>query len=147
MARDKFASGTFRPKLRHLLRETARPSIARLNSPGKAPFHMHPVLLLTLALAAPAHNPPQVFKADWAAKKCGLYQLAFQDAIGMLGMAGLGSAFLEQNDEVIASGCAANIRVCAKTSEEIALADLLTVMTMNEGMASTFVPFSCKPAT
>lgn len=33
--------------------------------------------------------------------------------------------------------------VCPVTEAELELANLLTIMTMNEGMASTFVPFKC----
>lgn len=81
---------------------------------------------------------------DWTARKCVLYEAAFADAVAILGKTGLRPAFLRQNDAFIASGCVTQGGVCAETPEEIALADMLTVMTMNEGMASTFVPFGCK---
>ncbi|MBR9862678.1 MAG: hypothetical protein GYB24_04475 [Rhodobacteraceae bacterium] len=83
---------------------------------------------------------------QWTAQKCSLYQIAFRDAVGMLGDEGLREVFLQQNEAFITSGCTEQGHVCAKTPQEIKLADLLTVMTMNEGMASTFVPFGCKPA-
>ena len=83
----------------------------------------------------------------WTLEKCALYQHAVNDAINLLGQDGLRVGFLEENANFIAAGCHRTDAICAVTDQEIALANLLTVMTMNEGMASTFVPFSCKPAT
>lgn len=97
------------------------------------------VLLALCALPAPAMS-----QDDWSRRKCDLYQLAFDDALAARGTTGLRPDFLTANDAFIASGCLTQGSVCARTDEEIALADLLTVMTMNEGMASTFVPFACR---
>lgn len=80
---------------------------------------------------------------EWTMRKCDLYQAAFADAVALRGRDGLRPRFLEANRAFIAAGCVQRGRVCAETPEEIALADLLTIMTMNEGMASTFVPFGC----
>lgn len=66
------------------------------------------------------------------------------DALAALGPEGLSPRFIEENQTFIASGCVAPARICAKTAQDYALADLLTMMTMNEGMASTFVPFGCE---
>ncbi|QIE44631.1 hypothetical protein G5B38_03280 [Pseudohalocynthiibacter aestuariivivens] len=84
-----------------------------------------------------------VAQDDWSQRKCDLYQQAFADAVTAQGAVGLRPEFLNQNAGFIASGCLTQGTVCARTAEEIALANLLTVMTMNEGMASTFVPFAC----
>ena len=80
---------------------------------------------------------------DWAERKCALYAQAVQDALAARGPAGLRESFLAANTRFIASGCTANMRICAATPQEYALADMLTMMTMNEGMASTFAPFGC----
>lgn len=80
---------------------------------------------------------------DWSQRKCALYAAAVQDALVVLGPDGLRPAFLAENRTFIASGCVAPREICAETPQEYAFADLLTVMTMNEGMASTFVPFGC----
>ncbi|WP_272006180.1 hypothetical protein [Roseovarius sp. ZX-A-9] len=96
-------------------------------------------LLILFALPAPA--PAQ---DEWSQRKCDLYKLAFHDALAAQGTTGLRPEFLGANDAFIASGCLTQGTVCARTGAEIALADLLTVMTMNEGMASTFVPFACR---
>lgn len=80
----------------------------------------------------------------WAARKCALYAQATEDALAALGPEGLSLRFLKENSAFIASGCRAPVRICAETPQDYALADLLTIMTMNEGMASTFVPFGCE---
>lgn len=102
---------------------------------------MRVVLLVTSLLIATAGF---VQAKPWVEQKCDLYQRAFRDAVAMLGSDGLRASFLDQNGAFIASGCTTQGHVCAETPDEIALADLLTVMTMNEGMASTFVPFGCR---
>lgn len=93
--------------------------------------------LSVVASAAPADS--------WAERKCALYEAAFADALNMQGTAGIGDEFLRLNDDFIGSGCATQGHVCPHSPEEHALANMLTLMTMNEGMASTFVPFGCKP--
>ncbi|MCO6384164.1 hypothetical protein [Oceanicola sp. 502str15] len=82
---------------------------------------------------------------EWTARKCELYEMAFADALSIQGPSGLRESFLAENDAFVATGCSTRQSVCAETPEEVALANLLTVMTMNEGMASTFVPFGCAP--
>ena len=79
----------------------------------------------------------------WTEQKCVLYAAAVQDALGILGQDGIGDAFLATNDAFIEGGCIAQGHVCPQTEQEGNLVNLLTVMTMNEGMASTFVPFRC----
>ncbi len=103
---------------------------------------MHLILLVASLLVTSAGF---VQAKPWQEQKCNLYQHAFRDGVAMLGPEGLRTSFLDQNDSFVRSGCTAQGHVCAEPPEEIALADLLTVMTMNEGMASTFVPFGCKP--
>lgn len=79
----------------------------------------------------------------WSEQKCVLYSAAVQDALGILGKEGIGDVFLSANDAFIAGGCIDPGHVCPRTKQEGNLANLLTIMTMNEGMASTFVPFGC----
>lgn len=79
----------------------------------------------------------------WSEQKCVLYAHAVEDALGFQGADGLREAFLNGNQSFIDSGCQSADRVCPITDAERELANLLTIMTMNEGMASTFVPFGC----
>ncbi|WP_136635657.1 hypothetical protein [Pseudooceanicola onchidii] len=95
---------------------------------------------LALVLALSAHGAQA---DDWSDRKCALYQDAVTDALHALGADGIRPEFTDQNEAFLAGGCTGPEKVCAVTPEERALADMLTVMTMNEGMASTFVPFAC----
>jgi hypothetical protein len=89
--------------------------------------------------AAGQDSPPD----DWARRKCALYATAWQRVLDTRDMGGIGADFIATHRAFIDSGCDAAIRVCPRSPGEIALADLLTVLSMNEGMASTFVPFDC----
>lgn len=80
----------------------------------------------------------------WAERKCVLYQRAVTDATKMIGRDRLRDEFIKKNQEFITGGCLTQGNVCPMTGGEFEFANLLTVMTMNEGMASTFVPFGCR---
>jgi hypothetical protein len=80
----------------------------------------------------------------WSEQKCVLYVRAVEAALGFQGPDGLREEFLSENQSFIDGGCQTPGNVCPITDAEIELANLLTIMTMNEGMASTFVPFSCR---
>ena len=77
------------------------------------------------------------------AQKCVLYESAVRDAISLQGAEGLRVEFLTENQKFIDAGCAERVEICPMTDEEWTLAETLLKMTMNEGMASTFVPFGC----
>lgn len=81
---------------------------------------------------------------SWAEQKCALYQRAVTDALDFLGPEGFRPEFLARNEAFIAGGCAGRGNVCPQTGKELEFANLLTLMTMNEGMASSFVPFGCR---
>ncbi|MGX5736930.1 hypothetical protein [Bosea thiooxidans] len=108
--------------------------------------------LLALALAffaavatAQAQSPakPQGGR-DWPTEKCERYKAAFTQAVARQGKQGLGPEFLASHDAFLASNCQARADVCARSKEELALANTLVVMAMNQGMASTFLPFYCR---
>lgn len=80
----------------------------------------------------------------WTEQKCVLYQRAWNWAYESIGADGISAEFIVQNDAFVASGCIERISVCPRSDTEFEMANILTVMTMNEGMASTFVPFSCR---
>lgn len=107
-------------------------------------------LLLALSLALAAHplaaaaEEPVLEDQSWAEKKCALYKRAAGDALDVLGPDGFRPGFLARNKAFIAGGCAGRGDVCPQTEKELAFANLLTLMTMNEGMASSFVPFGCQ---
>jgi len=113
---------------------------ARVGGFGRRSGQVFPAVALVLSLL-----PTPSSGDGWSARKCALYQSAFDDALTMRGTDGIGDGFLRRNEDFIRSGCTTQGHVCPQTPEEHALADMLTLMTMNEGMASTFVPFGCKP--
>jgi hypothetical protein len=83
----------------------------------------------------------------WPEQKCVLYQGAWDVALDSVGPDGISEAFIAGSAEFVASGCTIRGNVCPRSPQEFKLADLLTLMTMNEGMASTFAPFRCAPDT
>lgn len=101
---------------------------------GAAPAQFSP--------ASEAEQPPQL-SDSWTEEKCVLYKHIFSDALTLQGHEGLSNDFLSTNQRFIDKGCKGERTLCPHSEAELAFADLLTVMTMNEGMASTFVPFGC----
>jgi hypothetical protein len=99
---------------------------------------------LFTSLAAP--SPAQDVSLEgltWTAQKCALYQRAVSDALGIIGYQGISDAFLAENAAFIEGGCVGGAHICPRSDQEYEFANMLTIMTMNEGMASTFVPFGC----
>ena len=105
-------------------------------------------LALALVAASTAAEAQSSGKAqagrDWPTEKCERYKAAFTQAVAKQGRAGLGQEFLASHDAFIASNCQARADVCARSKEELELANTLVVMAMNRGMASTFLPFYCR---
>jgi len=91
----------------------------------------------TGALAQPA--PPE----NWPAVKCERYTKAYAEALARLGRKGLDQPFLDAHEAFLASGCSIKGEVCPRSTEELNLANIMVIMGMNQGMASTFMPFAC----
>lgn len=115
-------------------------------------------LLLVLNAAAPAMaQAPQGSPSSgtsapgttssgesWPAVKCARYRQGYRVAIDRQGKQGLGAEFLARHDAFLASDCAGQHDVCPRSKEELDLANTLVVLGMNQGMASTFMPFACR---
>lgn len=102
------------------------------------------LLLFLILVFPPVPSVAQSLEGlTWPEQKCVLYDHAVEAAIGHLGEDGLTEDFLSDNRAFIEDGCETPGRVCPRTDAELELANMLTIMTMNEGMASTFVPFNC----
>jgi hypothetical protein len=100
-------------------------------------------LAITTCLAFPA--VAQALEGlTWSEQKCVLYDRAVEAALDFQGLDGLREEFLTENQTFIDGGCLTPGNVCPITDAELELANLLTILTMNEGMASTFVPFKCR---
>ena len=90
--------------------------------------------------AAAAHNQ---HLASWPDVKCSRYRKAWSQAIAKTGTAGLGREFLVRHEAFLASNCTIAAHVCPRSDEEFRLANLMVVLAMNAGTASTFPPFAC----
>jgi hypothetical protein len=101
------------------------------------------VLLLAFAgLGAAAQEKAR--EPSWPEVKCARYKAAYAQAIKRLTTRGLTEQFLSDHDAFLASNCTAQVAVCPRSKEELNLANALVIMGMNEGMASTFMPFACR---
>ncbi|MDF9302072.1 hypothetical protein P5P81_05835 [Tritonibacter mobilis] len=106
-------------------------------------YHFIRVAIATFLTLAPPSEAQDLEGLSWSDQKCVLYDRAVDAALGFQGQDGLREAFLSANQAFIDGGCQTQSDVCPITDAELELANLLTIMTMNEGMASTFVPFGC----
>lgn len=79
----------------------------------------------------------------WTRQKCDLYSAAWQNVPDIHDMTGASPQFLAQHQGFIDSGCTSDEKICATTARDLELANLMTLLSMNEGMASTFAPFGC----
>ena len=83
--------------------------------------------------------PPE----NWPAIKCERYTKAYAEALAKFGRKGLGQPFLDSHEAFLTSGCSIKGAVCPRSKEELDLANVMVIMGMNQGMASTFMPFAC----
>lgn len=97
-------------------------------------------ILFNVSGAAPGAAAP----AGWHDTKCERYKRAWQHVLAYHGTRGLSSAFLDRHAAFLASNCTRRSDVCARSDEEIALANTMVVLSMNFGAASTFAPFYCR---
>jgi hypothetical protein len=93
------------------------------------------------AVPAPAQESPT---KSWPEVKCARYKKAWTEALARRGRLGLGREFLESHEAFLASGCTARADVCPRSSEELDLANIMVILAMNAGTASTFPPFYCR---
>jgi len=108
-----------------------------------------PVLIvaLTAATLTAATLVPVSAMAEtgdvWSQRKCALYTDIWGRALDVVGQEGISEDFIAAHDAFIAEGCVLRGAVCPVSAQEYRLADILTIAAMNEGMASTFLPFAC----
>ncbi|WP_188908731.1 hypothetical protein [Salinarimonas ramus] len=80
----------------------------------------------------------------WSREKCARYATAWEEATTRMGREGLSAEFVTRHDAFVASGCLADADVCPRSEAELAMANVLVILAMNAGMASTFPPFACR---
>jgi len=76
-------------------------------------------------------------------RDCARYEEMVDFVLESMGQDILTSEFQKQNEAYIASGCLSNEPACPISEMDYSFADLLTIMTIDAGMASTFTPFRC----
>lgn len=100
---------------------------------------------LTLAAyVASAQSAQSPAKRSWVEEKCLRYRKGWDEALKRFGRAGLGQPFLARHEAFLASGCTGAHDVCARSAQELEMANRMVIVAMNAGMASTFPPFGCK---
>ena len=99
------------------------------------------IIALWAAAAWAQTSEPQ---SAWQAEKCAIYDQSWNQALDFFGTDNLNYNFIAQNENFIASGCTAPPGVCAQSSQELEIANALTIAMMNAGAASTFLPFRCE---
>lgn len=104
----------------------------------------HVLAAIVAALVAMAPGASAQPAGDWPTVKCERYKAAWASALGRRGTGGLSDEFLARHAAFLSSGCTAPADVCPRSPEELELANVLTVMAMNFGTASTFLPFACR---
>ena len=101
-------------------------------------------LVAALPLASPLHATPRG-GPGWHDRKCRLYRQAWDQTLAHRGSAGLGADFLASHKAFLDSNCTQRADVCARSPEELDLANTMVVLSMNFGAASTMAPFYCRP--
>ena len=102
------------------------------------------ITLLTLAPPGLAGPRPEASVRSWTEEKCARYGKGWSELVARRGTSGLGEAFLARHEAFLASGCLARGDVCPRSAAELDVANILTILAMNAGTASTFLPFACR---
>ena len=96
------------------------------------------------ATAAAFAGQPNIAPQDWHDTKCSRYRKAWAEVLAREGTQGLGKDFLARHEAFLVSNCTRRSDVCPRSPEELKLANIMVVRSMNFGAASTFVPFYCR---
>ncbi|WP_029031197.1 hypothetical protein [Salinarimonas rosea] len=101
-------------------------------------------VLAAACLVAGTDRPARAQDDDWTREKCRRYTAAWAEATRRLGTEGISAQFVARHDAFLASGCTAPADVCPRSEAELALANVMVILAMNAGTASTFPPFACR---
>ena len=81
---------------------------------------------------------------SWPERKCAIFAKAWTTAAAKDGPKAPSPGFRSGVESFIASGCEAPRNNCPASAEDVAIADALALIVVLEGMATTFLPFSCE---
>ena len=106
------------------------------------------ILLSGLALvqsSVPAASQQAATAPDaWTIEKCARYERAFTNLLKVLKDHDITDGFIRGNREFIAAGCSNGADICPTSPGDMEFANALTLMAMNGGAASSFLPFICR---
>ena len=115
-----------------------------MNKPAMRIIPLATFLALSIASGAGNAVAQDSQGANWSEVKCSRYKKAWSEALARRGREGLGQEFIARHEAFLASACTSRADVCPRTAEELDLANVLTILAMNAGTASTFLPFACR---
>lgn len=95
---------------------------------------------LLFVLASPL---PATAQSDWPTEKCRLYESYWTEALERFGSDDLNYNFIAANENFIAAGCSEKGTACPRSTQELDIANALSILMINAGAASTFLPFHC----
>jgi hypothetical protein len=106
--------------------------------------HSFKAIAAFACLVSAVSTPAVAQEQSWPEVKCARYKKAWTEALARQGMKGLSRDFLDRHEAFLASGCTTQGSVCPRSEEELALANIMVIASMNFGTASTFPPFGCR---
>lgn len=80
----------------------------------------------------------------WTIEKCDRYRRAFTDLLKVFQDQDITDGFIRGNRDFIAAGCSNGADICPTSPGDMEFANALTLMAMNGGAASSFLPFICR---
>lgn len=101
------------------------------------------VIAAACALTQPASAQQTLDREALTAVRCAHYDKAWRDLVAKRGTEGLSADFIARHDVFIANGCSQKPDVCPRSPAELEIANVMTIVAMNDGTASTFLPFGC----
>lgn len=101
-------------------------------------------LVLVQTSAAAASPKPDPAPDAWTVEKCARYGRAFADLSKAFDAPDITDGFIRGNRDFIAAGCSNGADICPTSPGDMEFANALTLMAMNGGAASSFLPFICR---
>ncbi|WP_454286780.1 hypothetical protein [Rhizobium arsenicireducens] len=94
--------------------------------------------------AKAASHEPATAPDAWTIEKCARYGRAFEALVKVFDEQGTTKDFIRGNRDFIAAGCSNGADICPTSERDIEFANALTLLAMNAGAASSFLPFVCR---
>ena len=76
-------------------------------------------------------------------RKCSIYKDIWSSILSKSDTSKLSPSFVDSHNAFVQTGCVDYNGVCPRSEYDVSIANQLTIAAMNNGMASTFLPFKC----